>query len=364
MSEDATQNSAAEAQAPRRAFVDPDLLGQIRKTVASLTRPWWRGEVISENGLIYGVNTGGLRPPLFWCFQGYEEFANFARALGPDQPLYGMRSGHLVVAPSNENHMHMALMYASEIQSLGLPGQIFLGGNCQGALMAQKTAQILIAHGSSVALLIGLNPFIFTPYSGRAAFIVGRHDVTNPLQRFHAADAVLRANMPHCSVDTLPSEHGKLFAGRIVGLLSDVVRRRMDEALGGFPGSFPVWSLRADFSLSAPPAMAPGRLYDVAVTVKNTSDIVWEPTRQSGLSFGNHWRSPDGGTVVQWLDGNATLSEAISPGDSADLSLVVRAPTAEGDFQLEIDLEHAGIMWLSELGGPRTTCTVTVTPSG
>lgn len=363
MSEHFTQNSAAEAQAPRRAFVDPDLLGQILKTVASLTKPWWRGEVVSENGLIYGVNTGGSRPPLFWCFQGYQEFANFARALGPDQPLYGMRSGHMVVETSRENHIHLSLIYAAEIQSLGLSGQIFLGGNCQGALMAQKTAQILIAHGSSVALLISLNPFFFTPYSGRAALIVGRHDITNPLQRFHDAEAVLRANMPHCSVDTLPSEHGKLFAGRIVSLLSDIVRRRMDEAAGTFPGSFPVWSLRAEFSLSAPPVMAPGSLCDVAVTVKNTSDMAWEPTQQSGLSVGNHWRSPDGSTVLQWLDGMAALSEAILPGASADLSLLVRAPAAEGDFQLEIDLEHAGIMWLSELGGPRTTCTVSVNPA-
>lgn len=340
---------------PARGLINPALLEQLRKTVVSVTEPWWRGERIGRNGLIYGANIAGSRPPLFWCFQGYEEFANFAAALGPDQPLYGMRSGHLVVATSAEIHLHLAINYAEDLQSLGLPGPLFLGGNCQGALLAQKIAQILTAAGRPVSLLIGLNPFIFSPYSGRTALIVGQYDCTNPFLRFHDAEAVARANLPHCSMDILPSEHGRIFSGRILDLLSDVVRRRMDEAMGTFPGSFPAWSLNADIAAPAAMTMAPGSLCDVPVTLRNTSDMPWAPTGESGLWLGNHWRHADG-SVLHWLDGRQRLEHVLRPGEVADLVLLVRAPAREGDYLLEVDIEHAGVMWLSEIGVRPAIC--------
>lgn len=360
---EAGPDDVSQATPSRPGLIDAQLLDQLCKTVVSVTEPWWRGERVSANGLIYGVNVAGSRPPLFWCFQGYEEFASFARALGPDQPLYGMRSGHLVVATSAEIHMHMAINYAAEIHSLGMPGPLFLGGNCQGALLAQKMAQIIVASGQAVALLIGLNPFFFTPYSGRTALIVGRHDCTNPFLRFHDADALLRANLPHCTVDTLPSEHGKVFGGRVLDLLSDVVRRRMDEASGTYPGGFPLWSLTAATTAPSFMTVAPGSLCEVPVSVRNTSDIHWPPTGRSGLSVGNHWRNTDG-SLLQWLDGAQAFDRPVPPGETLDLTLLVRAPGTEGEYVMEIDVQHAGVMWLSEIGVPPALCRVTVSSSG
>lgn len=126
-----------------------------------------------------------------------------------------MRSGHLVVETSAENHLHMALLCAAELHSLGLAGPLFIGGKCQGALLAQKIAQLLMTSGRAVSLLIGLNPFLFEPYPGRAAFILERYDLTNPLHRFHDAEAVLRANLPHCTIDTLPSGRERAVSGVI-----------------------------------------------------------------------------------------------------------------------------------------------------
>lgn len=357
-----SQQKIADAALRRPGLIDPALLDRIRKTLVSVTEPWWRGERVSENGLIYGVNIAGSRPPLFWCFQGYEEFAALGGALGPDQPLYGMRSGHLVVASNTETQRHMAIIHAEEIHSLDLPGPLFLGGNCQGALLAHKTAQFLMMSGHVVSLLVSLNPMIFTPYSGRAAIIVGRYDCTNPFLRFHDADALLRTNLPHCTVDTLPSEHGKLFKGRILSLLCDVLRRRMDEALGTYPGSFPAWSLRAEVTAPSLITMEAGSVGNLPVTLRNTSDVIWTPTRQSGLSVGNHWRHTDG-AVLQWLDDHQPLDRPLPPGGSVDLVLLVRAPGKEGEYLLEIDVQQAGIMWLSEMGGQIATCRVVVSPS-
>ncbi len=284
------------------ALIDVSLLDRIRETVGSVTRPWWHGEVMSRNGLIHGVNVAGSRPPLVWCFQGYAEFAAFAKGLGPDQPLYGMRSGHMVVNTSSENHLHMAMVCADELHSLGLKGPLFIGGNCQGALQAQKIAEIMMMSGQAVSLVVGLNPLVFTPYPGRAALIVGRYDSTNPMERFHDADLLLRANLPNGTVDTLPSQHGELFSGRILALLCEVVRRRMDEAAADYPGSFPLWSLSAEFTVPARMGMLARGLYDVPVTVRNTSGAAWAPATQSGLSVGNHWHQTDG-SLVPWLDG-------------------------------------------------------------
>ncbi len=357
------QQEVPSAARRRPALLDNALLDQLRKTVVAVTEPWWRGELVSENRLIYGANIAGTRPPLFWCFQGYEEFANFAGALGPDQPLYGMRSGHMVVATSAEIHMHLAVSYAAEIHSLGLPGPLFLGGNCQGALLAQKIAQILTTAGEAVSLLVSLNPFLFMPYPGRTAIIVGQHDCTNPLLRLHDAEALLRANMPQSTVDTLPYEHGRIFSGRILSLLSEVVLRRMDEALDTYPGGFPIWSARAEIAAPSTMTAAAGSLFDVPVTLRNTSDITWGPTSQSGFSLGNHWRHADG-SIAQWLDGRQPLNHPLRPGDAVEINLLVRAPARAGDYRLEIDVEHAGVMWLSEIGVQPATCRVPVSPSG
>lgn len=65
-----------------------------------------------------------------------------------------MRSGHLVVETSAENHLHMALMCAAELRSAALAGPLSIGGNCQGALLAQKTAQLLMTSGRAVPRMI------------------------------------------------------------------------------------------------------------------------------------------------------------------------------------------------------------------
>ena len=343
----------------KKCVIDPALIVEIRDKIVSVTQPWWRGDFISENGLIYGCNIGGSRPPLFWCFQGYQEFDALAQALGPDQPLYGMRSGHLIIAPSQDDYLHMAYAYAQEILSLGLPEPLVLGGNCQGALLSQKTAQVLMAHDHAVALLIALNPPVITPYVGNAAFIVGRYDKFNPFQRFHDADAILRANLPRCSIDTLPSRHGELFLEPMLTLLVQLLRKHIDTVQDSYCGSFAEWSLQASFEVSAPKTMEPNRIYEIPLTFYNNSGTTLGSKAQSGFSLGNHWCDA-GGTVVQWLDGLRPLMHPLEPGNHVDLTLWVRSPHKEGIYQLEIDLEHAGSFWLSELGVKRALSNITV----
>ena len=54
----------------KKCVIDPALIVEIRDKIVSVTQPWWRGDVISEKGLIYGRNIGGSRPPLVLVFPG------------------------------------------------------------------------------------------------------------------------------------------------------------------------------------------------------------------------------------------------------------------------------------------------------
>ena len=98
--------------------------------------------------------------------------------------------------------------------------------------------------------------------------------------------------------------------------------------------------------------MEPNRVYEIPLTFYNNSGTTLGSKAQSGFSVGNHWCDA-GGTVVQWLDGLRPLMHPLEPGNHVDLTLWVRSPHKEGIYQLEIDLEHAGSFWLSELGVKR-----------
>lgn len=340
-------------------MIDLGLVRRLRETVVSVTAPWWRGERVSANRLIYGLNTGGHRPPLLWCFQGYEEFAALAQALGPEQPLYGMRSGHLVVDYSPINQLHLVLAYAEEVLSLDLPLPVLIGGNCQGGHLAQRIAHYLTLIGRPVALLAILNPLAAAPYAGPTALIRSRYDDTNPTKRFHGAEALWRINYPHGTADTIPAQHGRVFQGAPLRHLVRVLGQRLAQAADAFPGTFPLAAYGAD--LKAPDAcrVAPGELFEIPVEVTNTTAHPWPATAQSQLWVGNHWRDAAGRTL-QWLDAREPLGRGLAPGQSADLTLTLRAPETPGDYRLDLDLEHAGIAWFSELGNPSALCRVQV----
>ena len=75
----------------------------------------WKGQRIHPESLLFGLNCAGTKPPLYWCLQGFAELKQLAKHLGPDQPVYGMRSGHLVMEYTRENVEALAGHYLAEI---------------------------------------------------------------------------------------------------------------------------------------------------------------------------------------------------------------------------------------------------------
>lgn len=98
------------------------------------------------------------RPPLFWCHDLHGSafrFQALARALGPDQTLYGFESPFLDPAPPPFRSIQMlALAYATEMVRREPEGPYHLGGYSFGGILAFEVAQQLLRDGHEVALLV------------------------------------------------------------------------------------------------------------------------------------------------------------------------------------------------------------------
>lgn len=129
----------------------------VERQLALLSR--WPGTQPPGHRFVRTLHPGGVSdaPGLFWCFQGGEEFVALAQHLPRSVPVHGMRSGHLVDRDVYRNPalLHgVAALYAAEMLALQPTGPFRLGGNCQGALIANAIAWQLLAHGRQVARLI------------------------------------------------------------------------------------------------------------------------------------------------------------------------------------------------------------------
>jgi acyl-CoA synthetase (AMP-forming)/AMP-acid ligase II/acyl carrier protein len=202
-----------------------------REVLTARLRPYlraWRGERASPNGLVLGRNAKGSRPPLFWVFQGHQEWAALAQALGPEQPLYGMRSGHLVMPYTDANVQTLATAYRREMQALHPGGPYFIGGNCQGGLIAMAVAQQMLRLQQEVPLLV-LMEWAFTPqpYPGELALIWGQRSEMNSFASIEEAASCWRPLCFELSVDWVDCNHGSFFATKNVGRLAEFLLNRL-----------------------------------------------------------------------------------------------------------------------------------------
>ena len=103
------------------------------------------------------IQPEGARAPLFCMHAGAGTilyYQDLARALGPDQPVYGLQAQGLYGdAPPHAEVDEMAAHYAREIRTVQAEGPYYLAGFCFGGLLAFAVADVLTREGSEVALL-------------------------------------------------------------------------------------------------------------------------------------------------------------------------------------------------------------------
>ena len=82
-------------------------------------------------------------------------FANLARHLGADQPLYAFQpQGMETDAPAHDSVEEMAAHYISEMKQVQPRGPYAIGGHCAGNWVAFEMARQIQAGGEEVALLV------------------------------------------------------------------------------------------------------------------------------------------------------------------------------------------------------------------
>jgi amino acid adenylation domain-containing protein len=117
----------------------------------------WRGERLFPGSLVVGLNCAGGRTPIFWVFQERSEFVRLARQLGPDQPLYAMRSCVGIIDPKDYSADIIETVcnrYLWEILALPVKAPFIVGGNCQGGIFALALARGLKQIGRTPTLLV------------------------------------------------------------------------------------------------------------------------------------------------------------------------------------------------------------------
>ena len=316
----------------------------------------WRGERITQNGVsIFAHNTGGSRVPIFWCFNSKHEPEALAAALGPDQPIYAMRSLQAVYKDRETRialEPNLAQLYASLIKTIQPDEVCIIGGNCQGGRVAYNTAMWLLSTRHPVALLAMLDKTPVGPWPGRVALFFGRDSPRhNPTIRFKTPQLGWWRLFRDVTWDILPAGHGRFFEKDTVPHFAEKLAARIDEALQAPMQVLPkeAYNVRIEVA-DVPVWLSPNEQRSLKVTL-HTSPKVGLPSSESGGVFlVSTWHTPN--TNVTARDKHAALTDAIQPGTSVTLELPITAPAAPGPAELRLDLAEEGICFFSERGMP------------
>jgi amino acid adenylation domain-containing protein len=124
---------------------------------------------------LVAIQPGGAKPPLFCAHPhlgGVLCYHDLARALGEDQPVYGLQAAGFdgTEIPCTRID-EMAARYLAEVRALQPEGPYFLAGYCFGGVIAFEMAQQLRSQGQAVALLAVVDaagPAPLTSFHARA----------------------------------------------------------------------------------------------------------------------------------------------------------------------------------------------------
>jgi amino acid adenylation domain-containing protein len=141
--------------------------------------------------LLVPLRAGGPRPPLFLVHPiggSVHRYLDLARALGPEQPVYGLQAAGLLDGQrAHQTVEEMAAAYRGEIERLQPRGPYRLGGWSAGGVVAFELAQQLAARGEEVEIVTLLDSV--APRRGAAPALDGDAQLLAGLARDLAAQA-------------------------------------------------------------------------------------------------------------------------------------------------------------------------------
>lgn len=310
--------------AERRVGGDEAMLSELRGFLST-----WEGDRPTPNGLLVGRNTAGQRPPLFWGVQSYGELCDFADRMGPDQPVYAMRSLYRTQNKSAENSAGLARRYLSEIMAFQPEGPVRLGGYCAGGGIAFDVARGLESMGRHVATLCLVEYFRGEPYAGRVAFFFHVDSGWHP---FRTVDPTWLAHFTG-EVRLYPNHAGHrgahLDPGVIAAVRHELGRRASTSAC--LAGESWVTGV-----VAVPRVMVSRSSRRIEVSIENRGEGTWP----AGTAVYSRWGRPRSDRAS--FDAVATVEQDIAPGRPVTVRLDVQAPLSPGPWNLSFDVVPGG----------------------
>jgi acyl-CoA synthetase (AMP-forming)/AMP-acid ligase II/acyl carrier protein len=302
----------------------------------------WDGNRPTRDRLVAGLNTTGSNTPLFWVCQENVTFRQLADCLGATQPVYAFRSGLGLIEYSEDEIQAFALRYASELAEVHPDGSVFVGGCCQGAIIALALAQHLIRRGRHVPLLILADWEVpLQAYPEPVLFTYGRDSLQdNPYLQYRNPDLARGRMFGDYTVVEVPGDHGVYYETAF----RQILPVHMQKAEGRLPGRLPRSAHRALLNAAAvPDLLLAGERRTISVVIENLSTLTWPAAEASNLYLANRWLD-EAGNVIIWVDGRVPLPK-LPPRTPVALSLPITAPLIAGDVQLIIDVVEEGDTW-------------------
>ena len=361
---EAQPRSAVLASFLREHLPDSGLPPVVYRDLQAVMRGW-SGRRSHPHSLVTGHQLDGDKTPLFWVVQDHEELTETVRHLGPERPVYGMRSLFRLPSKRRDHLQHLAGHLASEIAQLRPRGKILLGGFCSGGRLAIDIARELQDRGRHVALLCLLDPEVDVSYQGDVALFHARQPGGHINGRFpnpaRGWDRCLRGRQYRQALDV---GHPRVLRPETSACFGQALLRVLERFEAGDlpwsepppePGAVSSAAYRASIRCRQLPVLPPNGRVRIPVRVRNTSAERWPATCDSGLRLVANLRRPPkqtGGPYrgVRRISGTAELPQAVEPGEEVELTVELRARGRPRRYILEMDLVDDGIAWFSEQG--------------
>lgn len=283
----------------------------------------WDGDWLDDRGLVRILNPDGTRPPLIWCFNAQHEFPMLAQQLGPDQPVIGLRSLHLIARiESGRSALDIRLgdHYADCLLRALPDSPCFIGANCQGVGVSAQVAARWALAGRPCPDFIAMEMEPAYPLPLRGTLLFGAQSTAfNPhLRGDLAAPARWQTMFAAPSERIIPGGHGEYFTPQNIAALADTIRTILHR--GQPPAAHaPHIRLRAaPFNRTA----APGALIPVDVQLSLPDGPL-----PAGLILAHIWRHAATRDVLPVSGQSLTGSSA---------TVTIAAPAHPGEWELLI----------------------------
>jgi len=354
------EKPAVSESAPTQGGLDDDILKQLQSYTSA-----WDGKRTRPNSLIVGLNTEGYRTPVFWVVQRYLNLSLIADHLDPEQPIYGLRSGHNVMGYGPKDIKTLAHYYVAEILEIQKNGPFIIGGICQAAEIAFAIAEHLLELGNEIELLVLQERFIAKEYSGRVAFLFGANSDRNPYYHFSSPElGWSKYYTGAVDVRVITGQHGTYFQQANIISLTDEIKSALENARTQAPGlehgPVTLQRLRPDAYSAELTLLTMSKVDDehlrFTIRVRNVSAETWYASERSGVYLGARWVNPAGrgakghDRFVHSTRARTAIPSDLKPGQNIELTLVAPVPKKPLHNLVEIDLVDEGISWFSDAG--------------